>query len=192
MRRLTILIDMDDTLENLCETWVMFLNERYKTTIQKDEITDWDISRFFPNLSREDIFSPLLEEELWKRVKPLPGAVETVQKLIDEGNKIVVVTASHQDTVSMKLNNVLFKYFPFLSNNDVIVAAQKNLIKGDVLIDDAPHNFAGRNGFGILISAPHNVGFDEKKFGLVRANNWNEVYDAICNYIKEKDGGYYQ
>lgn len=27
MKRLTVLIDADDTIENLCEVWVNFLNE---------------------------------------------------------------------------------------------------------------------------------------------------------------------
>lgn len=113
MKTLTILVDMDDTLENLCEKWVDYLNDKHGTDVKYSDITDWDMSKAFPTIDKELMYEPLFDKALWERVTPLPGAVERVQQLINDGHKVVVVTASHQDTVSLKLNAVLFKYFPF-------------------------------------------------------------------------------
>ena len=44
MRRLTILVDIDDTIEYLCKAWVEWLNEKYGTTVKYEDITDWNIS----------------------------------------------------------------------------------------------------------------------------------------------------
>lgn len=104
---------------------------------------------------------------MWKRVTPLPGAVEYLKRLIDDGHKVVIVTASHQNTVAMKLNNVLFRYFPYLTTSDVIITSQKQLVCGDVMIDDAPHNLVGGNYYGILVTAPHNRAYDAESNGFV-------------------------
>lgn len=38
MNKLTVLVDMDDTLENLCATWVEYLNERHGTNVHIDDV----------------------------------------------------------------------------------------------------------------------------------------------------------
>lgn len=178
---------MDDTIENLLETWVSFLNETHGTKVHKDDIDDWDISKAFPTIDIQQVYAPLFNENMWKRVKPLPGAVKYLKRLIDDGHKVVIVTASHQDTVAMKLNNVLFKYFPYLSTNDVIVTSQKQLIRGNILIDDAPHNLEGGGYFGILVTSPHNRAYDADANGFVRADSWEEIYNIVCDYAQKND-----
>lgn len=184
MQRLTILVDMDDTLENLCETWVEFLNETHGTTVHKDDIHDWDMSKAFPTIENQQVYDPLFNENMWKRVTPLPGAVEYLKRLIDDGHKVVIVTASHQNTVAMKLNNVLFRYFPYLTTSDVIITSQKQLVRGDVLVDDAPHNHIGGQYLKILMDSPHNREFDAQRFGMVRVYSWLEVYDTIRQFAE--------
>lgn len=186
MRKLTILVDMDDTLENLCETWISFLNKAHGTNVGVDDIKDWDITKAFPTIEKELVFAPLLNENMWRKVEPLPGAIEYLKMLIDDGHKVVIVTASHQNTVAMKLNNVLFKYFPYLSTKDVIVASQKQLICGDIMIDDAPHNLEGGNYRGILITAPHNRTYDAESNGFVRADTWKDIYNIVCDYARKE------
>jgi 5'(3')-deoxyribonucleotidase len=185
MKKLTILIDMDDTIENLVDVWIEFLNKKHGTNVHRDDVIKWDISEAFPSLSLGDIYAPLSSEELWETVTTLPGAVENMQRLISDGHKLVIVTASHQDTVPLKLNNVLFKYFPFITMDDVIIAKQKQLINGDILIDDAPHNLEGGSYKGILMSAPHNKSYNAQANGFIRANNWDEIYAAIYQIAQD-------
>lgn len=76
MRNLTILVDMDDTIENLSEAWINFLNNRYGTSVRPDDITEWSIEKAFPEIPADDVYGVLREEALWETVKPLPGAVK--------------------------------------------------------------------------------------------------------------------
>ena len=186
MKQLTILIDMDDTLENLCEAWVNYLNKRFGTAVKHSEITDWDMTLAFPEVPRSEVYRPLREQALWESVVPLPGAAKYVARLIRDGHKVVIVTASHPDTVKMKLKTVLFRYFPFLTFEDVVVTTQKHLIKGDVLIDDGPHNFRGGTYRGILVNQPHNRSFPAEENGLIRACSWREIYQAVCKIASEE------
>lgn len=184
-RQLTILIDMDDTIENLCEEWVKYLNEKYGTDVKHSDIKDWDMTKAFPTLDDKSIYSPLIEPELWKRIKPLPGAVDKVGQLINDGHRVVIVTSSNPDTVSHKLNLVLFKYFPFLTYHDVIISSQKQLVNGDILIDDYPPNLEGGTYKGMLMNAYHNEAYDAEGNGFIRVKNWDEIYEIIYEMAKE-------
>lgn len=141
MKKLTILIDMDDTLEDLLGAWVSFLNTRYGTSVHKDSVKQWDMSVAFPSLSKSQVYEPILLDDFWKTVQPKDGAVDVMQKLIGDGHHVYIVTASAYETLRAKMDDVLFHYFPFLSWNNVIVTSCKQMIRGDILIDDGVHNF---------------------------------------------------
>lgn len=176
---------MDDVLENLCETWVSQLNKLFQLDVKMDDITEWDMSKAFPMLTKEEIYWPLGTEMLWKRVKPLPGAVHYLKKLIDDGHEVIVVTAATSKSTPLKLEEVLFKYFPFISMKNVIIATQKWLIRGDVMVDDGPHNLKDFFGESILFTQPHNRSFDNDAYGIRRADNWDEVYKLIQKIAQE-------
>lgn len=171
---------MDDTLENLLDAWVDYLNHHYGTTVQPSDIKQWDVSRYFPTLSKEQVFSPLYTDEFWYSVEPIDGAVEAMQKLKRDGHDVIVVTASAYQTLRAKMDSVLFKYFPFINWDDVIVTNRKQLIRGDVLIDDGIHNLEGGDYEKILMDAPTNQWYNEKESGMTRVNNWDMIYKKVC------------
>ncbi len=180
MNKLTVLVDMDDTLTDLLGAWVNYLNIQYGLNVDPNSITDWDIARFFPSLTKEQVMRPINDGKLWMFVKPKPHAAEYLRKLLDDGHRVMVVTASEYETLAVKMNLVLFKYFPFLSWNDVIITSSKQMIRGDVLVDDGVHNLVGGSYAKILVTAPHNRSFDAKKNQMQRAAGWEEIYRMIC------------
>ena len=177
--------DMDDTLTNLVVPWFQWLNRKYNKNVNPYEDIHWDPKVEYPDLSGMQIFEPLFQEAFWETVTPKDNAVYYVKKLIDEGFSFYVVTASHQDTVSIKFNKVLFKYFPFIDRHNVITTSNKQLIKCHVLIDDGPHNIVGEY-HGLLMEASHNRKWDESKYPKVtRVHNWKEVYENVHRIYNE-------
>lgn len=187
MSKLTVLIDMDDTIEHLGKAWVEYLNERHGTSVQHDDLVCWDVSLAFPGLTNDQVYSPLYEDAFWKTVQPVTGASEVIKKLMDDGHDVYIVTASTWQTLPSKMSNVLFKYFPYLSWNQVIVTHNKQLIMGDILIDDAPHNLENGWYAKVLMDAPHNRSFDEESIGAVRMNNWSDIYDYVTSYGEQME-----
>ena len=175
-----ILIDYDDVLFPLIPNWVEALNNKHGTNVSPDDITDWNIAQFFPNLTHKQVFEPLGRSEFQHSRKPYPNSVEAVSNLIANGHEVKIVTATHYNNVKSKAE-CLLKHFPFLSWDDVIITSNKQSIKGDVLIDDAPHNLEGGDCFKILVDAPHNWGYDEVKRGMVRATNIVRACKFIIN-----------
>lgn len=180
MRKLTILVDMDDTIEQLLAGWVAYLNKRYGTQARPEDSRAWDVSQLFPTLTHDEVYSVLLEDALWHTVQPIPGAAEALQQLRRDGHRVLVVTASAYQTLPAKMDGLLFRYFPFFTWEDVIVTHHKQLIRGDVLVDDGPHNLEFGAYARILMSAPYNRGYDAPGHGMVRVENWQEAYEAIC------------
>ena len=177
----TILIDMDDTIEDLVPAWVTWLNAKYNLNVDPNRVYEWEMTKVFPELTKQQIREPLSLEDFWKTVKPKPDAIKYIQKLIEDGYKIKIVTASYYNTLTYKVEHVLFKYFPFIMWEDVIVCYDKSMIKGTCLIDDAFHNLIGFSGARILMDSTHNRIYDERKFNMLRMFGWEGIY----NYIRE-------
>ena len=182
----TVLTDMDDTMEDLLPAWIDILNRKAGTNVQPSEVTDWHIPSFFPGLPKQEIFNVLETEELWKNVKPKEGAPEYIKRLMDDGHKVFVVTTSGYKTIVPKMEHVLFKYFPFLGWDNVIITSEKSRVHGDVLIDDGVHNLETGLYEKLLMDAPHNRLFDEKKIGAIRVMNWEQVYDTVTRINQRK------
>lgn len=187
-KKLTILVDVDNVLEDLIAAWVEALNIKYGTSVSPLDITEWDITKFFPGLSRNQVFSPLHTKELWASLTPLPGAEEYLLRLSEDGHDIVLLTSAHPDTVSDKYK-FINKYFPFISFKNIIFASRKQMVKGDILIDDAPHNLIDGDYIKILMTAPHNSSFNAYKNNMIRVETWEEIYKLISS-ISERLGKY--
>ena len=179
-----ILIDVDDTIEYLCKAWVEWLDNKYNTGVKYDDITEWNINKFFPKLKKEQIYEPLHTDEFWKSVKPMKDAIKYVRKLMKDGFDVYLCTSTDYRNVKPKFEYIIMEHFPYISWDQVIVAYNKHMIKADILVDDGVHNIVGGDFYGILFTAPHNKSFDAENNGVVRANNWSEVYNIIKMYEK--------
>ncbi len=176
---MTILVDIDDTIENLCECWCAFLNEKYGTAVLAEDIQDWDISKYFPNVPKDELFAPLYEESFWTTVTPKLDAIKYLFALYEEGFDIYLCSASDYRSIKTKYEQIVIRYFPFIGWDKIIICSGKQMIKGDILIDDGVHNLAGGSYHKILFTAPHNKMIDAEKYNMYRADDWEAVYKIV-------------
>ncbi len=181
MKKLTILTDLDDALWDLCGLWINELNIRYGTSVHPRDVTDWEIARFFPQLTSDQLFAPLHDDEIWRRIIPIAGAQQHIKALIDAGHTVRVVTATHPATVAPKIKRFL-ELFPMFRWEDVVIASDKSLIHGDILVDDGTHNLeAAANSVKhlFLFHRPHNQFYDAEAHGMKRVKTWSALYRDI-------------
>lgn len=176
---MTILVDADGVLENLTSELPALLNEKYGTNVQFEKMREWGFSKVFPELTYEQIFSVELEETLYDRIRPIGDAPEYLKKLIDDGNAVYIVTNTPYEAISLKMKKVMEHFFPFLTWENFIIASHKQMIKGDVLIDDGIHNLLGGDYHKILFDAPYNRDYDAEANGMIRVSSWEEIYKVI-------------
>lgn len=195
---MVVLTDMDDVMTNFCEVWIQVLNDTYGTSVKHSDITDWKIQQFFPELTKEEVFGPLARTDIWDLMKPIEDSVDVLKTLQGEGHTLYIATSSNYKNIKEKIDKLVNRYFPFISHKGVIMLQNKQLLRGDVLIDDGMHNLEGGAYHKILFTQPHNrkykvcepfaEGVAEKDLApyvsqsdsdIVRANNWQEVYQLI-------------
>ena len=169
-----ILLDVDDVCLDLLPEWLMRYNNEWGDSVAPEDITEWDMKPFVK--CGERIYSYLNEINLYSDVMPVEGALNGITKLRALGNKIIFVTAKSHPFKLHRLKQLRM----FDERMDgYAVAANKNLIDGDVLIDDNPANVIGFPREAILFSRPHNTGIHMASLNKFRANGWINVIDLI-------------
>ena len=187
LKKLKIAIDIDDTIEYLLKAWIGWLNSKYGMNIFPEQITSWEVTSFFPQLTPDQVFEPLRCEEFWKTVEPMPDAVEYVKKLMDDGHEVYLCTTTYYKNIKPKFEYVVQKHFPYIEWSQVIVTSRKQLLDVDILVDDGIHNLEGGNYYKVLFSAPHNRNIDANANKMARADNWKEVYEEITSIARFKE-----
>ena len=185
-RKLTILTDLDDVLWDLLGVWISELNLRNGTHVMPRDIIDWEIAKFFPGLTHEELFEPLHDERIWNRILPIKDAMTYIDQLMSDGHKLRVVTATHFATAPAKFSRFL-EMFPIFKWEDIVITSDKSLIHGDVMIDDGTHNLeaaAPNIATRLLFNRPHNREYDAEAHGMIRVSTWKEIYQKICDISK--------
>ena len=177
MNKPILLIDCDDVMQNFCEVWIKYLNKQYHKSYTIEDITDWDISKFYPG-SKKDFFECTRKKSFWKKIEPKSMSQFMIQALAHDFD-IHILTAGNYETIYHRVEEVIKKYFPFIPERNVICCQNKQLVKGDYLIDDNIDNLIGGEYKGILFTTPHNKNINEKEYGVIRVNNWKEAYTYL-------------
>ena len=177
---MVILIDMDDTMEQLLKAWLERVNAKYNKNVAYEEIKSWDVSAPYEGLTREQVYDVIKEPGFWGTVEPIEGAAEAIKHFMEAGHEVFIVTATDYESVPEKMDDLLFKWFPFIDWHQVIITKHKELIHGHVMIDDGVHNLEGNPcNIKILMTAPHNVEYDAEKNGMIRVRNWSEIEEVV-------------
>ena len=139
MRKLIILLDLDDVLNNQNELWLAELNHLYNKSVRPEDITSWDITKAFSALNESQIYEPVTSGRLvWKMTAP-HDAVEYTNCWHNNGHTLFIVTATHTSNADAKVQ-WLYRNYPWFNEDRLIITRYKQLIMGDVLIDDGLHN----------------------------------------------------
>ena len=185
-----IIIDMDDICVELLEPWLNVLNKKSKYHREEVDIVNWDIRLAYPDLTSFQIYTPLYDVELWKNVRPVKGAYECMQRLMQEGHRIYIATASYPQNFGIKTEECLFKIFKFIKHEDVICIHNKSLLKGHIMFDDYHENLKNFEGLRVLRTKPYNINCSDDCFDIRTSNEncWEEFYKIVKELEKIVEG----
>ena len=169
----TLLFDMDDVLADFGPDWLAIYNKKYNDNLTREDMVDWDTTTFVKEECGSDMYALLRTPGLFRYVKPMPHAVEVINRLIQKGYEIVIVSDSPAGDPhcvytkdGTKVSNPaddkrawLKEHFPMIPEKNVVFTGQKYRVRGDVLIDDKPETFETFEELGlniILMDQPYN------------------------------------
>ena len=173
---LVIGVDVDDVVADLMPAWLDAYNGQYDDVLRKEDITDWDMTKFVRGICGEKIYD-FLVPGLYDTVPPILGALVGTVQLRAAGHRVVFVTSANQLHPGRKRQWLMeYGFFPDKSHSsiDYVEAYDKSLIKLDMLVDDGPHNIEAVTCQTIIFDQPWNRHLKGR-----RAHHWGEVTDFV-------------
>lgn len=191
---MTIGIDMDDTICSTNELIIVEADKYDKEVLGGSGIKDINAYEFTDMMGWEkemkgQFFASKLEY-IMGHAKIKENAKEVINKLYDEGNKIIIIsfrkgkyiadpyalTKNWLDENGVKYNKI------YVDTGSKVDECIENEVK--LFIDDKESHCEEVNNEGIdVILFTNAYNHDEKRF--IRKDNWNDIY----TYIKEKYNG---
>jgi 5'-nucleotidase len=166
----TILIDMDSVICDLMSEWHRRYNEDYQDNLSVENLMCWRSEDYVKSECGEKIYDYLDQPGIFLHLKPLPYAIEVLERL-SLNYDVLIVTSSRTYAYTEK-EQWVEKHLPFIGKNNLIFSHRKEMIRGDLLFDDAPHNLIAFKNTGrtaIAMNYPYNASID-----VPRVNNWLE------------------
>lgn len=179
------LTDVKDKLTNAAKEYAISLNKTVSSDTYKinDIYNNGNIYQRLFDFNYEELkhFLGEIQESITDNAIPRENAVESINKLKEDGHEIYIITARdsefHKDPYNQSktwLDNNRFKYDKLIVNarDKAKVCLENNI---DILIDDSQSNCTYVSNVGIktiMISKEVN-----DKFTVF--NNWSDIYDYI-------------
>lgn len=159
-----ILLDVD----GVCADFTGMVRERANDVCHgavPDVVTEWGFIKALPRAARMHVDSCLTQAWPWESMRQIPDAKRAVDAFRYAKHRVVFVTSPWESCPKWAHTRA-----KWLGHNmgavteDVVVTSGKDVVAGDIFIDDKPENVAkwsafggGRSG-GFLWDAPYNQG----------------------------------
>lgn len=175
------LIDVDGVCADLISLLLRKVNERFNKHYVPGDITQFD---FFgpvtPFTEGEKIFvkNVLGTKGFTYEMSPLPGAIWGVKEIQNQGHEVVFLTSHWSESESWCFDRYqwLREYYQ-IEIKDIVFAYRKELVKGDVFIDDRDRNcirFTEEQpeAHVLLLDQPWNKHVDTDKYPMMERFDW--------------------
>jgi uncharacterized HAD superfamily protein len=184
-------VDLDDTLAESLSAFLEFYKEKYGKIMKLEDFTAYTLNEIIgmPRQDEEKLLEEFDNSDYFINLRPLQGAVESINKLKQE-HKIIIIT-SRPGKFREKTEEWIKKNFPgidkiiFIREEYQSVCKEKGQICKeagvDLFIDDHINNILNCTKFGIntiLINYPWNRSAEINE-RIKRADSWEEIMGLI-------------
>lgn len=181
MGKKTIILDVDGPLADFYSTYKKLVSKHLGITWDLP-IMRWDIGDAM-NLSPEqkDVVHKYLNAPDVAAFMPLcPGAQDGVEGLLEDGHDVWFLTAplQHSPTWCFDRLHWVERFFGKEMRDKTIFASRKELVRGDIFVDDKPQNIydwvkANPQGLPVLWATESNTAAAAQ--GAVYTSSWETV-----------------
>lgn len=153
-------VDVDDVVADLHTAWLARYNKAHDTMWTPDDMTQWDFENDLGCTSEE--LAKFLTPDIYRVVKPIPGAYATVEALRDMGHEIHFVTSCRDEAM-------FYAKYDWLDRHGFLIASScvwpvgswtkhktKATVPVDLLVDDSIENVTAFPKAAYLVTRPHN------------------------------------
>lgn len=191
-----LLVDFDDTI---CQSVVLKkVNEFLGTDYKIENFKNYLIDEVVPIDKKQEFYDVFLKLNPYIGVGLIDGAKEALEKLNEYYDIYLCSACVMPLNVAGSAKLFSFKYefllkeLPFLDPRKFIFTSSKDIICGDIFIDDYLHNLNGNIPTKLLFSTYHNKHFSDEELasrGVKRVDSWQEICKILIDKQNKKGKG---
>ena len=185
--------DMDEIIADLLSPWINWYNKEWNDNLKLKNVP-WRIDAVVRPDCGNKVYDFLKQEDVYKDVKPLDGALAAVEELYNLPNvDFTLITAAGGGYLSIPSKAAwVHRNLPFIKDREIMYASKKDLVKFDFFIDDSPANIksyraAWSKAKILAIAYPYNK--EEEQYTNVYARDYKhpaKAWKEIVDYIKRE------
>lgn len=184
-----VLLDCDGVLADFVSHFLLFANagsrrvDREWIDAEHGDVTSWDIGEAFPLLKHAELYRVLTHAGFVRKMPVMPGAVFAVRYLQKISEVYCVTTPLLGARYWGWERTQWLSTTVGITQERVILCDAKELVDGDVLVDDRPEHleaWAKRHpvGMALLWSSPRNASF-KCPANIHRVTTWRQVIETV-------------
>ena len=182
-----LIIDIDDVLVD--SYMFIMLNKFLGTNYKEDDFTNYYLEDAIKDPQKlDEYYKFIFTQDMYKDIPIKPGVQEVLPKL-NEKYELFLCTDFlipnyewQGDKEFISKFNMLRENFSYLNPKQFIFMRRKQLLHGDVMIDDKPTNFGNHIEKKLMLTAYHNKNISDKELqekGIIRVNSWFEIAELL-------------
>lgn len=189
MKRPRILVDCDGILSDFVKPTLDLVFEHTGDRHTHEEIVQWDVFAAIGKKQHEHILNDAVLKGGFALDMPLlPGSLEAMKELKSLGDVFIVTSPFDAPNWVYERTTWLKRHFD-IDKKQVVNAASKFVVVGDVLIDDSERNLKEwleyhPNGMPVLFDRPWNRHVDHP--GVHRVTNWDTLVSEVKEHLAQK------
>lgn len=183
MSKISIAVDLDSTLNNLNEVWILQdYNKMYEDSLAAEDMVEWDIHNYVKPECGKKVYDILYQPGYFRHLGFRDAWTEEGFSWLCEHFDVYIVSSCSPESLKDKVEWMEEK-FPLFDSSRFISCHYKGLINADYLIDDGPHNIQNFKQKGVVYDAAYNRKLNEEKDNFVRLSNWKEIQGYFQNLL---------
>jgi 5'(3')-deoxyribonucleotidase len=174
-----IFMDLDCTVVDLPSIILEHYNHDFKdnkTKINKYNFGDLDKAPY-------PYFEQLLSSKgLFYNAPPIPNAIETINKLLDEGYECFIISNPvHNKYCAFEKYQFINIWLPKFNQDNIIFTGNKGIFsnKNRILLDDQMNYLTDFRDYGEGISIAFEQPWNKKEWKGLTVSDWNEFHELV-------------
>ena len=170
-----MIIDMDEVIADPMGEMIAWYDKQYGLPVDRQKMLAGSWIKGFPEQHQELIWQRLSSPGFFRHLPLIPDSVDVLERL-NRRYEVFIVSAAMEFPNSLKDKwDWLSDHFPFLSWRQLALCGSKDLVHGDIMIDDHVKNLKGFRGKPYLFTAAHNLAIT----GYDRIGSWKEAAELF-------------
>jgi 5'(3')-deoxyribonucleotidase len=166
-----LFVDMDEVMADTYSAHIEHYNHNFGENLTREECMGFEVWQKVPLERKDAIWQHYYKKGFFRDLRPIADSIEVLHELNKKYSVYVASAAMQFPNSLLEKHQWLDEHFPFIHWKNRILCGDKQILRGDILIDDRSHNLENFVGRSMLFTSPHNINNNH----FERVNSWQEI-----------------